>query len=88
VREAVVEDTCFTRPNHITLNNHTSIDRLEILQSCAHRSDDSDTIATLTNVWFQNERLRNFMLTQIRCRQSSRSVVVSPSTRNASAVNR
>ena len=36
IREAVIEDTCFTRPDDVTLNNHRSIDRLEILQSCAH----------------------------------------------------
>ena len=87
MREALVEDTCFTRPNDVTLNNHRSIDRLEILQSCAHRSDDSDTIATLAEVWFQNERQRNFMLTADPVQTKQPVGDCKSLDRNASAVN-
>src|ERR1044071_227219 len=63
IREAVIEHSGFPRSGDVALNNDGCIDRLEIFQCVAHHSNESDAVATLTDVWFQNERQRDLVLT-------------------------
>src|ERR1051326_3746402 len=62
VRKAEIENTRFLLACGVALKNHRRVDLMQILERIAHRSDQPDTVATLTQVWFQNERKRDVVL--------------------------
>ena len=62
LRKAKIENTRFLVARGVTLKNHRGIDLLQVVKRIAHRSHQADAVAALTDVWFQNERERDLVL--------------------------